>query len=73
VQLQRVPYSVVPTMPEHPSTQATSLEEIINRVSRSVEATKKEFEGLTSWLLHRGEHERKEIHESISCKKGSNE
>ena len=41
--------------PEDPNTRTTSLKEAINRVSRSIETTTKELEGLTSWLLHQGE------------------
>ena len=33
---------------EDPSTRITSLEEVINRVSKSIEATMKELEDLTS-------------------------
>jgi hypothetical protein len=52
-------------MSKHQSAQATSLKEIINHVGKFVEATKKEFEGLTSWMLHRREREQKERHGSI--------
>jgi hypothetical protein len=51
-QLQWVPNSKAPAMSELSSAQLTSLTEIIDRVSNTVEATTKEFENLTSWLLH---------------------
>jgi hypothetical protein len=38
------------------------LEEIIDRVNSAVEITTREFECLTSWLLHQGERKRKERH-----------
>ena len=60
IQPQQVSCLEAPTISKYPSAQATSLEEVINYVNRSVEATKKEFEDLTSWLLHRGEYEREE-------------
>jgi hypothetical protein len=69
VQPQRVPCLEALTMSKHPSAQATSLEEVINCVNSSVEAIKKEFESLTSWLLHQGKCERKEKHGSISAGK----
>jgi hypothetical protein len=52
--------------PEDPNTRITSLEEVIKRVSKSVEAIGKEGEDLTSWLLLRKdiklEERRKSIH-----------
>jgi hypothetical protein len=51
-QPQWVPNSKAPAMSELSSAQLTSLTEIIDRVSNTVEATTKEFENLTSWLLH---------------------
>jgi hypothetical protein len=45
-----------------PNTQLTPLEEVIDRVNNAVEITTREFEYLTSWLLHQGEHRRKERH-----------
>jgi hypothetical protein len=59
VQQQRVPCSGVPATS---STQLTPLEEIIDRVNSAIEITTREFECLTSWLLHRGERRRKERH-----------
>jgi hypothetical protein len=54
---------------EDPSTQITLLEEVIHYVSRSIEATMKELEDLTSWLLHREEVELEERRKSIRASK----
>jgi hypothetical protein len=59
IQSQRVPHLEVPTMSNISIAQLASLEEIINHVSNSMEATTREFECLTSWLLHREERKRK--------------
>jgi hypothetical protein len=56
VQHQRVSCSGVPAT----NTQLTPLEEVIDRVNSVVEITTREFEYLTSWLLHRGECRQKE-------------
>jgi hypothetical protein len=69
VQPQWVPNLEAPAISELSSAQLTSLKEITDRVSNSVEATTKEFENLTSWLLHRGERECKERHGFIQTRK----
>jgi hypothetical protein len=54
-----------------PNARITSLEEVINCVSRSIEATVKELEDLTSWPLHRGEVELKDRRKSIHAEKAT--
>jgi hypothetical protein len=60
---QRVPHSGAPTSSSVPNTQLAPLEEVVDRVNSAVEVTTREFQCLTSWLLHRGEHRPKENHE----------
>jgi hypothetical protein len=62
IQQQRIPCSGVPTTSNIPNTQLTPLEEIIDRVNSAVEITTREFQYLTSWLLHRGERRQRERH-----------
>jgi hypothetical protein len=59
-QQQRVPHSGVPVNFSIPSAQLAPLEEVVDRVNSTVEVTTREFQYLTSWLLHRGEHRQKE-------------
>jgi hypothetical protein len=60
VQQRRVPCSEAPATSNIPTTQLTPLEEVVDRVNSAVEIMTREFEYLTSWLLHRGEHRQRE-------------
>jgi hypothetical protein len=59
-QQQRVPRSRVPVNSNVPNTQLAPLEKVVDRVNSAVEVTTREFQCLTSWLLHREEHRQKE-------------
>jgi pantothenate kinase-related protein Tda10 len=59
-QQQRVPCSGVPVNSNVPNTQLAPLKEVVDRVNSAVEVTTREFQCLTSWLLHREEHRQKE-------------
>ena len=61
-QQQRVPRSGAPISSSIPNAQLAPLEEVVDRVNSAVEVTTWEFQCLTSWLLHRGEHRSKENH-----------
>jgi hypothetical protein len=69
-QQQQVPYSGVPVNSNVPNAQLAPLEEVVDRVNNTVEVTTQEFQYLTSWLLHRGEHRQKENHEFSHFKNG---
>jgi hypothetical protein len=61
-QQQRVPHSGAPISSSVPNAQLAPLEEVVDRVNSAVEVTTREFQCLTSWLLHRGERRSKESH-----------
>jgi hypothetical protein len=61
-QQQRVPHSGAPVSSSVPNARLAPLEEVVDRVNSAVEVTTREFQCLTSWLLHRGEHRPKENH-----------
>jgi pantothenate kinase-related protein Tda10 len=61
-QQRRVPHSGAPVSSSVPNAQLAPLEEVVDRVNSAVEVTTREFQCLTSWLLHRGEHRPKENH-----------
>jgi hypothetical protein len=69
-QQQRVPHSGVPVNSNVPNAQLAPLEEVVDRVNSAVEVTTREFQYLTSWLLHRGEHRQKENHGFSHFKNG---
>jgi hypothetical protein len=54
-QQQRALHSGVPMSFNVPKTRLAPLEEVVDRVNNAVEVTTREFQCLTSWLLHRGD------------------
>jgi hypothetical protein len=72
-QQQQVPHSGAPISSSVPNAQLAPLEEVVDRVNSAVEVTTREFQCLTSWLLHRGEHRPKENHGCSHLKNGRNQ
>jgi hypothetical protein len=54
-QQQRALHSGVPVSSNVPKTRLAPLEEVVDCVNSAVEVTTREFQCLTSWLLHRGD------------------